>query len=240
MTVRSRVRLGVILMIVAGAGMAHADVTGSFDGQLTARKLSQPIGAAAALTQIGGTVTGTVAVGGDPPFAGAYLVQGRATTKRLTLSGFVNGVSLKWRARIVGDTVAGKARLKGGGKLNATLTLTRNLPIGDGASCDAVFDQNQAFFTDQVLGEALTTCTTCHVPNGQAQSTRLHVLVTDPLATARAIAPLVDTANPDASRILEKPLALVPHGGGQQLMPGSPQEQTLRQWVDLVAQAHCN
>src|SRR5262249_23667517 len=114
MTVRSRVRLGVILMIVAGARMANADGEGSFDGQVAgcgaARrgggKLPQPMGAGAALTQIGGTVTGRVAVGGAPPFAGAYLVQGRTTTKRLTLSGFVNGVSLKWRARIVGDTVA--------------------------------------------------------------------------------------------------------------------------------------
>jgi hypothetical protein len=62
----------------------------------------------------------------------------------------------------------------------------------------------------------------------------------NPLATARAIAPLVDAANPDASRILRKPLGLVPHGGGVQVTPGSTEESILRQWVDLIAQAHCS
>ena len=86
----------------------------------------------------------------------------------------------------------------------------------------------------------LTSCTACHAPGLQAQATRLHVTASDPLTTARDVALLVDASNPSASRILEKPLNLVPHGGGMQLMAGSPQAQILEQWIDLVAQAHCN
>jgi hypothetical protein len=42
-----------------------------------------------------------------------------------------------------------------------------------------------------------------------------------------------------ASRILEKPLNVLPHGGGAQ-RDGSAAEQLLAQWVALVAQAHCS
>jgi hypothetical protein len=62
----------------------------------------------------------------------------------------------------------------------------------------------------------------------------------DALATARSLAPFVDSANPDGSRILEKPLALVPHGGDQQIAPGSSEDQMLRQWVGLIAAAGCS
>src|SRR5690348_17939562 len=64
--------------------------------------------------------------------------------------------------------------------------------------------------------------------------------LSDALASARSLAPFVDSANPDASRILEKPLMLVPHGGGLQLTAGSTEEQNLRQWVHMVAAAACN
>jgi hypothetical protein len=46
----------------------------------------------------------------------------------------------------------------------------------------------------------------------------------------------VNVADPEHSRILEKPLAILPHAGGQRIVAGSAEEQTLRQWVDLVAQ----
>jgi hypothetical protein len=93
---------------------------------------------------------------------------------------------------------------------------------------------------DRVLGQALTGCTSCHAPGLQAQATRLHVLRTGPLATARAVAQLIDSASPASSRILQKPLNLVPHEGGPQLVAGSAPEQILEQWVAMVAQAHCN
>ena len=239
---RTRLCLMVGTLVVT-TGLAHADVTGSRDGQLVAKKISQPILAAAVLSQSGAFVTGTLAIAGDPAAGGgAYLVNGRATAKRVTIRGMApNGVAVSWKARIVGDTLRGRARLKGAGvKVAGTLALTRNPPLADGSGCDGVFTSNQAFFTDQVLGRALVACTTCHVPGGQAAATRFHVTMTDPLATARAIAPFVDTANPDASRILQKPLALLPHGGGQQIAPGSIDAQSLRQWVGLIAAAGCH
>jgi hypothetical protein len=233
-------QIGIAVVVLIGARAAAADVTGSFDGQITGRKIVPTVAAAAALSQAGSAVTGTLALGGDA-FAGAYLVQGKATTKRLKLSGSAGGASISWKAKIVGDTLQGKAKLKGsGGRVVGTLVLQRNVSAGDGSGCDAVLAQNQTFFVDKVLGQAMVSCPACHVSGGQASPTRLHVTSSDPTATARAIAVLVDTANPTASRIVEKPLAIVPHGGGQQIAPGSAEAQLLQQWVDLVAQARCN
>jgi hypothetical protein len=218
--------------------VAHADVTGSSEGEISGRKIVQPIAAAAVFTQTGKDLTGTIAVGGD--LAGAYIVHGIATPKRVRVSGTVGANLLKWTGRITGDAIRGKLRLRGAsGKIVGTLALTKNPPLADGASCDAVFDANQTTFTDQMLHGALLACTSCHVPGGQAADTRVRVTASDPLATARNVAALVDSANPDASRIVEKPLKLVPHGGDQQIVPGSPQETELRAWVALVAAAHC-
>ena len=99
---------------------------------------------------------------------------------------------------------------------------------------------NETFFVDQVIGQALQSCKSCHGPDLQAGATRLHVAENDPLATARAIAPLVDSASPATSRILEKPLNVLPHGGSQQIQPASNEEQILTQWMDLIANAACN
>jgi hypothetical protein len=228
-----------MLGVVVALATAHADVTGSSDGQITGKKVAQPIAAAAVFSQSGRVVSGTVAIAGD--FAGAYLVHGIATTKRVRVSGSQNGVLLKWVGRITGDAMQGRVRLKAtGSKLVGTLALTKNPPVADGTSCDAVFNANQTTFTDQVLHDALVSCTACHVPGGQAADTRFHVDANDALATARALAPFVDAANPDASRILEKPLDLVPHGGQQQIAPASTQETALRNWVALIAAAGCS
>lgn len=228
-------------MLALLAGAARAEVGGSSDGQLVAKKLAQPVAAAAALVQSGPLVTGTLALGGDAPLAGAYRVQGRATPKRVKLKGAANGVSLTWTAKVEGETLQGRARLKGAGvKAVGTLMLTHNPPLGDGSACDGVFATNETFFTTQVLGTALVTCAACHVSGGQAEATRFRVGLSDALATARSVAPLVDSAHPDDSRILAKPLALVPHGGGAQIVTGSSAEQTLRQWVGMIAAAHCD
>ena len=232
-------------MLVAGfirASGAGADVTGSFDGSLTSKKRTLVPIAAATLSQAGKSVTGTVALPANlPTFGGAYLVTGTATAKRLTVRGGGPGGTFRWHARIVGDTVQGKAKVKGpGGKLAGKLVMARNLSTSDGSGCDAVFAQSQAFFVDQVLGQALSSCASCHQPGLQAGATRLHVTPSDPLATARAVALFVDSTTPSASRILAKPLNVLPHGGGVQIVAGGTQEQILQQWVDLVAQAHCN
>jgi hypothetical protein len=239
---KSMVRVGVLVGSLVLTRAALADVTGSFDGSLASAKLGTPMSVAAVLSQAGRTVTGTVALPGDPSaFGGAYLVSGSATPKRLKLNGVAGPVRFKWRAKIVGDTLQGKAQVKRPGqKIVGTLAMTHNVSTGDGSSCDAVFQANQTYFVDQVLGQALVSCGTCHAPGLQAAATRLHVTAADPLVTARSVSLMVDPANPAASRILAKPLALLPHGGGSQIMPGGTQEQILAHWVDLLVQAQCN
>jgi hypothetical protein len=224
---------------------AAADVTGSYDGSLSnSKKLAQTIAVGAAVSQAGNAVSGTVALPVTlATFGGAYLVQGKATPKKLKLSGTgPGGAHFKWTGKINGNTIQGKANLKAPGSkpLAAILVMTRNVSANDGSGCDGVLNANMTFFVDQVLGQALTACTSCHAPGLQAQATRLHVLRADPLTTARDIAQLVDSANPSASRILEKPLNILPHGGGPQLVAGSSQEMILEQWVQLVAAANCN
>lgn len=234
--------IALLAGVVLCTADARAQVMGSFDGEVTGPRVAVPLDAAAALLQTGPFVTGTAAIGGvAPDFAGVYTLTGKGTTKRLRLSGLgANGALLKWRAKVTPGLLSGPVRIKApAAKLRGTLALTLNVTTGDGSSCDAVYAGNTAFFVDEVIGKALTACTTCHVPNGQADVTRFHVTPADPLATARSMALLVDATSPDASRILQKPLNAVPHGGGAQIIAGSAEETILRQWVDLVAQAHC-
>lgn len=229
--------------IVLSSGTTQAQVTGSFDGQMGGPRIAAPLNASAAMLQMGPFVTGTLALASVPPdFAGIYLLTGRATKKRLKVSGVsATGTLLKWRAKIAPGLLQGAAKVKGpAGKLKGTLALTMNAPTSDGSSCDGVYTVNTTFFVDQVLTQVLDACTTCHVSGGQADATRFRVTAGDPLATARSMAPLVDVATPDGSRILLKPMDLLPHGGGVQITAGSAEETILRQWVDLVAQAGCS
>lgn len=235
------VTLALLLGIVPAAS---ADLTGSFDGQLAAKK--QPaVESAATFTQAGKVVTGTVVLGGTGGGAGAYVVfNGKTTAKKLTVKAqdAVTLAKLTWTGKITGDSIKGKLTVKGPGvKRAGTLTLTKNPSLGDGASCDAVYTANQATFTADLFaaGQVLSLCTSCHVAGGQAQSTRFQINVADGLATARSIATLVDAANPAGSRILTKPTTVKPHGGLQLILPGSAEETKLRAWVDLIAAAGC-
>jgi hypothetical protein len=232
-----------VLLSLATASVGWAQVTGSWDGQIASKKAA-PVATAAAISQFGKFATGTVALDGDQTsMGGAYLVTGKATKKRLTLKGTnPNGFKLNWAGRIRGTAMKGKARVKGpGGKLVGTLTLAENPALtSDGSACDAVYDANQTLFDTEVVPQVLTSCATCHVSGGQAQAARFQVAPGDPRATARAVASFVDSANPSGSRIRQKPLLLVPHGGGQQFMLGSAEEMLLGQWLDLVAAAQCN
>jgi hypothetical protein len=237
------VQVGMLVGSMVVARVAGADVKGSFDGALASAKLAQPMQVAAVLSQAGRSITGTVALPGDPAlFGGAYLVHGTATPKRIKIAGVAGPVTFKWRAKIVGSTLQGPARVKRPGQkpVAGTLVMTLNASATDGSGCDGVFNANQTFFVDQVLGQAMTSCGSCHAPGLQADATRLHVTPSDPLSTARAVALQVDFTNASASRILEKPLAVLPHGGGAQITAGSSQEQILSQWVALLVQAQCN
>jgi mono/diheme cytochrome c family protein len=232
-----------VLAATAGAAVAQTvDLTGAYGGQLEVTRPRQVASTSGTLSQAGRAVTGTVTITTSlPALNDTYAVHGTVRGSQLRLVGRgASGAHLVWRATIVATGLAGPARLRARGAHAAGRLALDRAPTGSTASCDAVFTQNQAFFVDQVMGQVLEPiCATCHVVGGQAQATRLHVTAVDPLATARSVAVLVDPTTPASSRILQKPLALVPHGGGQQIQSGSTQEQILRQWVDLVAQSHC-
>jgi hypothetical protein len=233
----------MVVGIVLAAQAASAQVTGSFDGGLTPRKTTDLLGGAAVFTQTDKLVSGTIVLPADlSMFGGAYLVTGKATPKRVKVSGMgVSGATLKYKGKIVGDTITGKAKIKGPtGKLIGTLALARNTSTSDGSGCDQLYYDNELPFATDIMNTALSACESCHAPGLQAGSTRLHVNAADPLATARQIAVLVDSASPSTSRIVEKPLNLLPHGGGVQIQPGSLELTLLQQWVDLVAAAACN
>jgi len=67
------------------AQAAGAQLRGSFDGMIVGKKLPQSYAASAVFTQNGKFANGTMALPADlPAFGGAYLVQGRATAKKLT------------------------------------------------------------------------------------------------------------------------------------------------------------
>jgi hypothetical protein len=230
-----------VLCSVGLAAAARADVTGSYDGRMTGKKIATPLEAAAALAQTGKLLSGTLVVGGSGPLGGVYLVNGKATPKKVKLSGAnPGGARVKWTGKIAGDTVQGKGMLKAGKtKVAGTLALMRNVSADDGSACDAVYQQNATTFDDDVLGDALTPCTTCHIAGGQAAATRFRITAADPLATARTVALLVDPTSPAASRIVAKPTGVLPHGGLQQILPGSAQADILIDWATLVAQSGC-
>jgi hypothetical protein len=227
------------------APSARAQLHGSFDGMIVGKKLPQSYAASAVFTQNGKLANGTMALPADlPTFGGAYLVQGKATAKKLAVrggGGLANGV-LKYTAKLSGSTLKGKLTIKvpHAKPFTGTLTYTENVVTTDGSSCDGVYDANQQFFTAMVLGRAMAICPTCHASGLQADATRLHVDASNPLATARSMVELIDSANPSQSLILLKPQNLVPHGGNVQILPNSTELQILTEWVQMVAAAHCD
>jgi hypothetical protein len=215
---------------------ARADLTASYDGSLVVRRPRLAAAVAGALNQTGVAVSGTIAVDlADPAKGGVYYVSGTLRGARLVLRGTNGGgATLRWRARLKGDTALGMAAIRGRGKgLQGLLTLSRRViapPTSPPDTCDS------SFFTGQVMGRVLQpVCAGCHVPGGSAQAANFRVTAGDPLATQQSVALNIDKAHPEESRILRKPLAQLPHAGGQQLAPGSEEHKILEQWVTLVA-----
>jgi hypothetical protein len=238
---RSIVWITVCAAVVTAAP-ARAQLVGSFEGTLARKSGAVPV--AAVFKQVDAGISGTVALPGDlATFGGEYLVIGTATSKRIKIQGGGGeGGFLKAKLKIKDGTLRGKVNVKvGGQKLGGKTTLTPNPPLGDGSSCDAVYQANQALFDDQVMDDVFeAVCAECHASGFEAEATRFRVTVGDSLATARSAAVHVDAGNPAGSRLRVKPLNLVPHGGGAEVTAGSPEEMLLDQWITLVAAAQCS
>ena len=83
-------------------------------------------------------------------------------------------------------------------------------------------------------------CHRCHVPDGVASGTRLHFPPEGASAEriekfGESLVTLVDRKSPNESPLLRKPTLRVSHGGAERIAPGSPQEATLRQWIQYLA-----
>jgi hypothetical protein len=224
--------LSALALVAFAAGAARADLTASYDGTLAMPGETAPV--ALALTQSRAAVSGTMAVqSADPAAAGVYFVSGQVHGKRLVLTGMNgSGMRLRWRAAVRRGGVRGRASLRGAGhRAKGLLALAaRAVTPPSTPPCDS------SFFDAQVMGRVLQPiCANCHVAGGAAQSANFRVTPGDPLTTQASVALNVDTAHPDQSRILLKPLAQLPHGGGQQLSPGSEEHRLLEQWVTMVA-----
>jgi hypothetical protein len=228
--------MGVAAALLAlTAGAARADMTASYDGTLTVAHGGEAMALAGALAQNNVALTGTFAVeAADAAVAGVYWVNGEVHGGRVTLAGSnAAGTRLRWRATASGEAVVqGAAKLRGPGKkVRGLLVLARRVvqPPTD-PPCDS------PFFATQVMGRVLQPiCANCHVAGGAAQSANFRVTATDPLATQQSVDAQIDKAHPEESRIVQKPLGLLPHAGGVQLAAGSEEAQLLTQWVTLVA-----
>jgi hypothetical protein len=84
-------------------------------------------------------------------------------------------------------------------------------------------------------------CRACHNAEGVASATRLHFPEADADAQkiedfGNSLVILIDRAQPDASLLLKKPTARIPHTGGERIKPGSPEEAVLKAWIAKLAQ----
>jgi|GEM_PF-1995011 len=242
---RRPVPLGILAVLLALAGppaLARADLTASYEGRFTIARTRQQADVTATITQWGTALRGTLTLTGVP-LGGTFVVHGRVHGRRLVLSGAdTAGVRIAWKGKLAGQRLVGRARLRSPrAHVRGLLALARGAaPGGSGGGGGGGALCEPAFFTGEVMGKVLVPiCSRCHVAGGLAQAARLRVTPNDPLATQQSVALVIDTTNPQASLLLEKPLGLVSHGGGQQITPGSAEANILAQWVTMVAQGRC-
>ncbi len=84
-------------------------------------------------------------------------------------------------------------------------------------------------------------CRACHNAEGVASATRLHFPETDADAQkidafGNSLVSLIDRDHRDASLLLRKPTARIPHTGGERIRPGSPEETVLKAWIAKLSQ----
>jgi len=83
-------------------------------------------------------------------------------------------------------------------------------------------------------------CRACHNSEGVASATRLHFPEADAPpekieAFGKSLVILVDRDHPESSLLLKKPTARIAHTGGERIKPGSPEEETLKNWISKLA-----
>ena len=225
----------VVLVVLGSVRPAPADLSGRYAGRVRLARRPKSAAVSAALAQAGPTLTGTLTLEvADPLAAGDYVVSGRARRRTFALRGTSAGGSmLAFRGR-----VGRNGRLRGTVRVRTSLGRLRGAAVlvrgGARPTCGS------AYFADSVMPAVMTPiCATCHVAGGVAQATSFRVTAGDARATEASALAFVEPTAPAASRILEKPLGHLPHGGGQRIAPGGMEEQVLRQWVELVSAPAC-
>src|ERR1700730_1839561 len=83
-------------------------------------------------------------------------------------------------------------------------------------------------------------CRACHVDGDMASAPRLHFPEGDASSTeveafGRSLTPLVNREQPEASPLYTKPTNREKHTGGKLILPSSPEEATLLDWVRYLA-----
>jgi hypothetical protein len=100
---------------------------------------------------------------------------------------------------------------------------------------------DERFFVDKVYPVLESAeCRMCHNDDGVSSATRLRfpALEAKPEAIQSfglKLSALVDRNHPAKSLLLNKPTLRVAHTGGERIKKGSPQENTLRAWVEHLA-----
>ncbi|MCS6912092.1 MAG: hypothetical protein RMK29_07080 [Myxococcales bacterium] len=106
----------------------------------------------------------------------------------------------------------------------------------DGTACQTTSE----FFAQTVWPRVIVRCTACHVPGGPAAGTRLLLRPADaPAALERAREALFEARTlTEGGRplLLLKPTGALPHGGGQVIQPGSPEEALLAELLERYQQ----
>jgi len=225
--------------LALAASVARADLTASYDGELHTGR-SRTVTVVGALIESSAFVSGSIDIALAGPRGGAYRVSGSSRRRHVVLRGG-NGMGghLTWHATSrTGAGLAGVAHVRFRGHTVRGTMVLRPRPVQPPSRLPGTCDS--AYFRDVVMTQVLVPiCGQCHVPGGIAEAANFRVTANDPLATQRSVALNIDAQDPSASRILQKPLGLIPHGGGQQIVSGSAADQILRNWVDIVASGQC-
>lgn len=105
----------------------------------------------------------------------------------------------------------------------------------------SLWAQNPDFRTTLYPVLEKANCRACHNTEGVASATRLHFPEADAPASkieafGDSLVILIDRDHPEASLLLKKPTARIPHTGGERIKPGTPEEAVLKAWIARLTQ----